>query len=87
MREIVISGDPGEPSIEEMLGVVNGKFLPRSVILFHPNTDPSLIESLCPFLKGLGCTEKGGAAYVCQNHTCSLPVVDAGELARVLEGS
>ena len=84
--EIVIAGDPNSQSARDLVKVVRGKFLPRSLILIHPPDQLGLeIEKLVPFLVDQKPLNGKSTAYVCQNYTCNLPVTSMAELEKLLQ--
>ena len=69
-REIVIAGEPSNPTVREMLGVVRGTLLPQRVVaLATADADVELI----PLLEGRLPAPGEARAYVCRNFTCKLP--------------
>jgi uncharacterized protein YyaL (SSP411 family) len=69
-----------------MLGVVHRQFAPSRVLLLLDTTAPA--EQLPGWLPELTATTRQdgrATAYVCQNHTCRLPIHDAAELAQELK--
>jgi len=76
-REVVIAGQPGDPGVERMLRAARRKFLPDTVVVFHPIGDTGgKIEKLAPFLEGQTALDGRATAYVCQNYSCRAPVTD-----------
>jgi uncharacterized protein YyaL (SSP411 family) len=79
-REVVISGEPGDPGTAALLAAVRGVFVPQRVVALA--SERADIE-LLPLLQGRGST--GAAkAYVCRNHTCAAPVDNAAALVHAL---
>ena len=81
--EVLLTGSPDNPVIQEMLEVLRAGYRPWTTIsLYDPDSTalaPRWIQELSP--------ENGGvAAYVCRNGTCSLPVTSSLELLELLDG-
>ena len=68
-----------------MIEAVSTKFLPRKVVLFHPEQGGELIEEVAPFVKHQGPVDGRAAVYVCENYSCKLPVTSSDELVSVLD--
>jgi uncharacterized protein YyaL (SSP411 family) len=84
--EVTIVGDLLVPQTQEMLRAVNGKFLPRTSVLFVSleKSDSETID-VAGFRHPLTGTKGKATAYVCRNKVCSLPVTDAQSLVELLE--
>jgi uncharacterized protein YyaL (SSP411 family) len=79
-REVVISGEPGDPRTDALLEAVRGTFVPQRVVaLARASADAAFL----PLLHG---REPRGvpAAYVCRRQVCTAPVHTAEALARAL---
>jgi len=86
-RKIVIAGIPGEKDTEAMLRAVRSRFLPRKVLLFHPEGDAGRgIEKLAPFVASQKAVDGKATAYVCRDFNCELPLTDAAATLSLLEG-
>ncbi len=80
-REIAIVGDLQQPGTRDLLAVVNGRYLPNSVLACAlPDDDARAIPLLAerPLKDGQPC------AYVCQHFACQAPVTTGEELERLL---
>lgn len=85
-REIVIAGSRNDPRTTALLQTVHKHFLPRTVLLLHPDFPEAVaIERLVPFIKNQGLIGGRPAAYVCHQYTCSLPLTAPEALAQSLE--
>jgi uncharacterized protein YyaL (SSP411 family) len=84
--EVTIVGDLLEAQTQEMLGAVNGKFLPRTSVLFVSleKSDSETID-VTGYGHPLTGTKGKATAYICHNKVCSLPVTDAQSLVELLE--
>jgi uncharacterized protein YyaL (SSP411 family) len=81
-REVVLSGELGEPDFEELAAAVfRSPGLNR--VLAHADARESLGD-LTPLVTGRGAKDGKAAAYVCENFACRMPVSDPAELSRML---
>ena len=75
--EVVISGHPGSPDTEAMLGALRQRFLPHKVVVFRPGDAPAPpIVDLAPFTRTQKPLKGKATAYVCQNYICNRPTTD-----------
>jgi hypothetical protein len=74
-REVALVGDP----LDELLGVVRGRFRPATVVAAMRPGDASAQEAV-PLLRGREPVDGRAAAYVCQNFACRMPVSEPAEL-------
>jgi len=75
--EVVVTGDPAAPDVQEMLRVLSSAYLPNAVVIVKPAgaaSDP--IVRLAPFAASLHQVNGQATAYVCRDFTCSLPTND-----------
>ncbi len=86
-QEIVIAGNADSVDAQQMLKLINSKFLPNAVILLHQqkNAD-SGIDKTVPFIKNLIAIEGKSTAYVCENYACNRPVNKIDDLDTILSG-
>ena len=80
--EIIVTGDPNEPTTSELINEINSRFLPNAVRLFAFGDRaaqglPLLVDR--PLDNGIPMT------YVCENFACRLPTNDLDELAKQLD--
>ena len=74
-KEIVIIGNRSHPGTQELLKTVHSQYLPNSVLVGgEPNNKTAVPVIL---LKDKEMLNGQPTAYVCQNHTCQLPVTDS----------
>jgi uncharacterized protein YyaL (SSP411 family) len=84
--EIVVVGQAGDSRTEALLGALNTRYFPNTVILFKPaGKGPSLIEKLAPFTKNMSETGGEAAAYVCESGRCLAPVTSVRQLLEKLK--
>jgi uncharacterized protein YyaL (SSP411 family) len=86
-KEIVISGDPDDAVVRDMLGVVRHMFLPEKVVLFRSIADDPEFADLAPFAALQRAVSGKATAYVCERFACKQPVHTAVELEILLRGS
>ena len=85
MIEIVIAGEPEDETARGMLKVVGRRFLPRAVVLLHPEGERSQdIEKIAPWVKEQPSIGGKTTAYVCENFSCKLPVTKTQKLVELL---
>jgi len=75
-REIAIAGKPASDAAKRFLQVIHARFIPNKVL-----------ACLEPGAPDAGATMIGGktTVYVCEHFVCKRPVVDAAELAKILD--
>ena len=80
--ELVLVGAPGEPGYETLRKALGERYLPNAIFA---HVDPADAEpSTLPLSHGKALVFGKAALYVCQNFTCSAPIVDASDLERAL---
>ncbi len=75
-RHVVLAGDPAAEDFRALAAVVHEKFGPRRTLV---RADATL-----PWTTPMEPLAGRAAAYVCEDYTCQLPVVEPAELRRVL---
>ena len=75
-RHVVLAGDPAAEDFRALAAVVHEKFGPRRTLV---RADAALA-----WTASMGPLAGRAAAYVCEDFTCQLPVVEPAELRRVL---
>ncbi len=80
--EIVISAQD-EEKFDEMLRVVNQKYIPGKVII----KQSAEAERLLPYLKYFHKDDSKTFVYVCKNYVCEIPADDREKLIRLLDQS
>lgn len=81
-QEIAVVGDPEDPATQALLAVVRESYLPHTVVAGkRPDA-----ENMLPLLQGRELVNGRPAAYVCENYACRLPVTEAEDLRKMLEG-
>jgi hypothetical protein len=85
-REIVITGEAKEENTKKMLGAIHQRFLPRKVVLLHPDGEEGeAIERISPYLREQGKVDGKATAYICENYACKLPTTDIEQMIFLIE--
>ncbi|MCX7049340.1 MAG: hypothetical protein NTX50_28135 [Candidatus Sumerlaeota bacterium] len=86
-REIALIGPADSPVIQQILGEINGHFLPghEAVWCDPASPDAETLRARIPLLQQRGLIGGQPAAYVCYDGVCLPPVIESDELARQLE--
>ena len=83
--EMVIAAEPHRADTDKMLRFVQRRYLPNTVVLFHPTGKAGeAIEKIAPFVKCQTAIDNKPTAYVCQNHVCKQPVTEVDMLEQLL---
>ncbi|MFC1683767.1 thioredoxin domain-containing protein [Candidatus Zixiibacteriota bacterium] len=85
-REIVIAGDLQAEDTREMLAALRRTFLPRKVVIFHPDgPEGRAVEGIVPWIKGQSSLDGRATAYVCRDFACQMPTNDVAEMMSLIE--
>jgi uncharacterized protein len=84
--EIAVIGDPLAPPARALLAQVWDRYLPTSVLAACVPGDTAA-TALIPLLANRSQINGQATAYVCQNYTCNLPVIEPEALAHQLENN
>lgn len=84
LKQIIICGDPAEEDTQKLIGCVNSHFVPHKVLLLADGNKESFLYLNLPFLSTLEKQNGKATAYICENHTCSLPVTSIEDLKKLL---
>jgi uncharacterized protein YyaL (SSP411 family) len=82
-QEIAIIGEVLGADTRNILGVINARYLPASVLACAAPGDSEAIQAI-PLLVDRPLKDGRATAYVCQNFACQAPVNTPGELERLL---
>jgi uncharacterized protein len=83
VKEFAIIGDAQAGDTRTLLRVINGRFLPNSVLACAAPADTTSASAV-PLLEDRPQREGKATAYVCQHFTCLAPVTTAQELGKLL---
>lgn len=77
MRMVVIAGEEGEPSTDDMLTTVQQAFLPGALLVFHPQDkgERDIVE-LAPSVREQRMHNGKATTYMCENYACQEPLTD-----------
>lgn len=79
-QEVAIVGDPADPATQSLLHEVRRRYLPNTVLALKRPAE----ESMLPVLAERTLVNGQPAAYVCENYSCRLPVIEAETLGQML---
>jgi uncharacterized protein len=82
--EVVLVGAAGEPGYEALRRALGERFLPNAIFA---HVDPAQASSSAqlPLTEGKALVSGKAALYVCQNFSCSAPIVDPAQLDAALK--
>jgi uncharacterized protein len=84
-RTVVIAGDPQSAEFRALAAVLHEELeLRRALLGADAGAGQAWLAAGRPYIADLKAIDGRATAYVCENFTCQLPVVDAGELRRLL---
>ena len=84
--ELVLAGEPDDPTLREMLRTIHRRYLPRKVLLLRrPGAAGERLVRLAPFVAAQAPLDGRATAYVCHDYRCEQPVTDPEALARQLD--
>jgi uncharacterized protein YyaL (SSP411 family) len=84
-KQVVIAGERGKKDTEELLRVVNDRYLPRKVVLLADGTKgQKWLAERMPFLETVQPIDGRATAYVCEDFVCKLPTADPAMVERQL---
>ncbi|MDB5054961.1 MAG: six-hairpin glycosidase-like family protein [Bacilli bacterium] len=83
--EVVIAGDPLHKDTQDMIGALQTRYAPNTLIILHPTgDDASEVEALIPLVQGKNALGRKATAYVCENFACQSPTDSIDELNELL---
>ena len=85
--EAVVVGAIGGEDAGSLLAPLRHGFHPRVVGALKPTDDAEVADrlvELAPFMEGLGTVDGRAAAYLCRDHVCERPRIDAQEMEEAL---
>jgi uncharacterized protein YyaL (SSP411 family) len=83
VKEFAITGEPREAGTRNLLDVINGRYLPESVLACAAPDNAEAIQAI-PLLANRPLKDGKATAYVCQNFACQAPVNTPEELEKLL---
>ena len=83
--ELTVVGDPKLPQTQELLQVIQRRFLPeRRLVLKNPQ-EAAKIEKIVPGVQYYTLKDGQPAAYICRNQSCLPPLTSTAKLAANLD--
>lgn len=79
--EVVISGKKDASDAEEMISVLNSRFIPEKVVVFNPvDENTKEINEIAQYTAGQEAINGKATAYVCMNYACKRPTNSVEEM-------
>jgi Highly conserved protein containing a thioredoxin domain len=82
-EDIVITGEKGDSSTEEMLYEINKRFLPFATVLL--NSGDERLFNIAPYLKDQKMKGERATAYICRGRSCSEPINVLSRFTEVID--
>ncbi|HNV72314.1 MAG TPA: thioredoxin domain-containing protein, partial [Candidatus Ozemobacteraceae bacterium] len=82
--EVVIVGNPSEPTTRSLLDVARREYHPNRVLVLKNPDDSTPLENVAPYTRPLSMLDNRPTAYVCHQYQCSTPTTDPTLLAEQL---
>jgi uncharacterized protein YyaL (SSP411 family) len=82
--EIAVIGDLAQDETQTLLAVINGRYLPNSVLACASPEDTAAAQAI-PLLADRPLKDGQPCVYICHHFTCLAPVTTSEELADVLK--
>lgn len=84
-KQILLAGARVSATTQAMLAEIHRRFLPNKILMLADGgAGQALLEAHFTFLGSVTPVDGVTTAYVCQNHTCQLPVTDPAALRQQL---
>ncbi len=83
-RQIVIVGDPAAPDTQDLLRVVNQRYLPNKVLSLVDGDWREQLARWLPLVAEMKPLDGRATAYVCENYVCRQPASDPQQLEKLL---
>jgi uncharacterized protein YyaL (SSP411 family) len=86
--QVVIAGSPGAPDTRALLAAAQKPFRPELVVLLAGGGgEQTQLAKHMEYIASVRPVDGHAAAYLCENHTCGLPITSPEELSRRLAHS
>ena len=79
-REIVVVGEPDDPTVQAFLRVIRAQFPPHNVVTVLHAGNRERLQNLSEIYVGKDLVDGKPAVYVCRRGVCDAPVVDPAKL-------
>ncbi|XP_059472029.1 spermatogenesis-associated protein 20 isoform X2 [Neocloeon triangulifer] len=84
--QVVVTGDPKSEGAQNLLAEIRSRLIPGRVLGFADGDEDGILYQRNATIKKMKVSKDGSAsAYVCRNHTCSLPVTKPEQLRGLLD--
>jgi uncharacterized protein YyaL (SSP411 family) len=84
-RQIILVGDRPAPETAELVGILQARFLPNSIVMLVDDASRATLAGYLPVIETMTRIHGKTTAYVCENYTCKLPTTDAAKFAELLQ--
>ena len=82
---VVVSQDAKDTTVAQISSLIYSNFLPHKILLLRSPHENDPIASFASWTKNYDLIAGKPAVYVCENHTCNLPVTELKKLKNLLE--
>ncbi|NYT05847.1 MAG: thioredoxin domain-containing protein [Methanomicrobiales archaeon] len=72
-KEVVVVGPRDNPDTQRMLAALRAAYLPRTIVVWVPAGEGSVIREVAPYTGNLTMQEGKATAYVCHKFRCIMP--------------
>jgi len=78
---VVVTGDPKSEGARALLAEIRSHLIPGRVLGYADGDEDSILYKRNVAIKKMKMAKDGSAsAYICRNHTCTLPVKNPAQL-------
>ena len=84
---VVVSQDAADATVDQISSLIYSYFLPHKILLLRTTRKNDTIVSFASWTKDQALVEGKTAIYVCEKHTCNLPVTELDKLKTILFSS
>lgn len=82
---VVVAKDVKDSTVDPIVSLIYSYFLPHKILLFRQSGENDPILPLASWTKNQDLIAGKTAIYVCENHTCNLPVSELEKLKKLLQ--
>ena len=85
-RQILIAGNPGSTGTNDLLRIVNQRYMPNSIVLLADGASgQAQLAAWRPEIAGAHMLKGKPTAYICENFVCKMPTSDPVAAAKLLD--
>lgn len=85
-KQIVLVGDRSAVDTNELLRILNSRFIPNKIALLVDGEESrTRLSHFLPVIATMGKSGGKATAYVCENYACKLPTADPAKFAELLQ--